>query len=65
MIKKKVMVYSFGQMEGNMREVERMENNTAKVITHLRQEKSSMENGKKENVFNGFHEHTNCYTRPE
>ena len=50
------MVYSFGQMEGNMREVGRMENNMAKVITHLLQEKSSMENGKKENVFNGFHE---------
>jgi len=33
-----------------------MENNTVKVITHLPQEKLNMENGKKENVFNGFHE---------
>ena len=50
------MVYSFGQMEGSTKEVGRMENNTVKVITHLPQEKLNMENGKKENVFNGFHE---------
>ena len=50
------MVYSFGLMVGSMKGVGRMENNTAKVITHLPQEKLNMENGKKENVFNGFHE---------
>ncbi len=50
------MVYSFGQMEGSTKEVGRMENNTVKVITHLPQEKLNMENGKKENVLNGFHE---------
>ena len=55
-IKKKDMVYSFGQMEGSTKEVGRMENNTVKVITHLPQEKLNMENGKKENIFSGFHE---------
>ena len=50
------MVYSFGLMVGSMKGVGRMENNTVKVITHLPQEKLNMENGKKENVFNGFHE---------
>ena len=57
MIKKKEMVYSFGQMEGSMKEVGRMVNNMVKVITHQLQEKSNMENGKKENDFNGFHDH--------
>ena len=50
------MVYSFGLMVGSTKGVGRMENNTVKVITHLPQEKLNMENGKKENVFNGFHE---------
>ena len=52
------MVYSFGLMVGSTKGVGRMENNTVKVITHLPQEKLNMENGKKENVFNGFHEIT-------
>jgi len=55
-IKRKVMVYSFGQMEESMKEAGRMANNMVKGITHLLQEKSSMENGKKENAFNGFHD---------
>ena len=50
------MVYSFGLMVGSTKGVGRMENNTVKVITHLLQEKYNMENGKKENVLNGFHE---------
>ena len=44
-------------MEGSMKEGGRMVNNMVKVITHQLQEKSNMENGKKENDFNGFHDH--------
>lgn len=51
------MVYFIGQMVGNMKVVGRMVNNMVKVTIHPHQEKLSMENGKKENAFNGFHDH--------